>query len=202
MVTMALMTSATLFAAQIDDSNLTAAQTAELKAHAAKMSAQNLVEKSSNSLDSLSPEKAMSLAATWGTQASVAAKGFAEALGVAARELNISVNDFLGTPAGKMTAVLIIWKVAGSAILHMLFGLSFAITGMIVARVIYLRLFTKEMMPVESNWFWGMFKTTKNIRTMKSFRELDDGGEWLAFWIMIAVLLGSMAIGGVIMMPV
>lgn len=36
---------------------------------------------------------------------------FAKAIGVAAREFGVAVNDFLATPAGKLTSAIIIWKV-------------------------------------------------------------------------------------------
>lgn len=35
---------------------------------------------------------------------------FAKAIGVAAKEFGVAVNEFLGTPAGKLTAAIIVWK--------------------------------------------------------------------------------------------
>lgn len=54
------------------------------------------------------------------------AKGFAEALGVAAKEMGIAVNDFLGSPAGVLTAILIMWKVMGNVFVGM-FMLMFSV---------------------------------------------------------------------------
>jgi hypothetical protein len=125
--------------ADIDTSNLTDAQKADLQAQAAKISAQNIAQKSNNVLDEASkdPSKAMSLAATWGQQAATAAEGFAKALGIAAHELNINVNEFLSTPAGKLTAILIIWKVAGIGLVHLLWGITtFFVTG-IITRILF-----------------------------------------------------------------
>lgn len=36
---------------------------------------------------------------------------FAKAIGVAAKEVGVATNEFLSTPAGKFTAVIIAWKV-------------------------------------------------------------------------------------------
>lgn len=48
------------------------------------------------------------------TQFGKISREFAEAIGVAAKELGIAANDFLDTPAGKLTAVVILWKVMGT----------------------------------------------------------------------------------------
>lgn len=48
------------------------------------------------------------------TQFGRVSREFAEAIGVAAKELGIAANDFLDTPAGKLTAVVILWKVMGT----------------------------------------------------------------------------------------
>jgi len=46
---------------------------------------------------------------------------FGQSIGSAARELGVLVSDFLKTPVGKLTAVLIIWKIIGADLIH-LFG--------------------------------------------------------------------------------
>lgn len=43
-------------------------------------------------------------------------------LGGAAKEVGIAVNEFVQTPVGKMTAVLIVWNYMGSMIVHVLSG--------------------------------------------------------------------------------
>jgi hypothetical protein len=195
MVAVALMVSAVAFAGQtaIDTSGLSDAQVAELKAHAAKV-----VADTAKVPDVKDAGAMVTLAATWGTQAAAAAEGFAKAINIAAKELGVTVNDFLGTDAGKLTAVLIIWKVAGASIAHLFFGLLFMTIGMIVTRMIYLRLFTKEFTKVPYNRFFGMFTGEKLVRVPKSFSDLDNDGEWLAFWVMIVVCMGSLLIGAAI----
>ncbi|MEG1350441.1 MAG: hypothetical protein RSD49_20635 [Hafnia sp.] len=47
---------------------------------------------------------------------------FAKALGIAAREVGIGVNEFLVTPAGFLTAVVLIWVVVGKSVIGILVG--------------------------------------------------------------------------------
>jgi hypothetical protein len=189
---------ATSFAAQtsIDTSGLTEAQVAELKAHAAQVVAQAAKGVEAPS-DPKQVTAMVTLAATWGQQAAAAAEGFAKALSLAAKELGITVNDFLHTDAGKLTAALIIWKVAGAAFIKLLYGLLFVTVGLTIAQMIYMRLFTAGYEKVEYSRFGGFFKGTRMIRVPKTFKDLNNDGEWLAFWVLIVVLAGTMLIGGV-----
>jgi hypothetical protein len=191
---MALAMCSTVFAAQtsIDVSGLSDAQVAELKAVAAKKVA-DAANSSGTDVGAM-----VTLASTWGTQAGAAAEGFAKALNSAARELGITVNDFLATDAGKITAVLIIWKVAGASIANILIGLLFIVVGQIMARAIYTRLFTREFKEVQYSYFFGLFKGTKMVRVPMGFRGLQNDGEWLAFWVMIIVSIVSMFVGAAI----
>ena len=194
---MALMV-ATSFAAQttLDTSGLSDAQVAELKAIAAKKVAETAAQAASPNVQ---PEKitaGVTLAATWGQQAAAAAEGFAKALGIAAKELNVTINDFLASPAGKLTAALIIWKVAGATIIHFLYGLLFVTVGLTLARVLYVRLFTREYKEVQYERFFGMFKGTKMVRIPKGFQDLSKDGEWLAFWVLVVLVIGTLLLGG------
>lgn len=185
----------------IDTSGLSDAQVAELKAHAAKIVADAAKQADPGSVVSQAaqnPTAAMTLAATWGQQAASAAEGFAKALGIAAKELGVTVNDFLHTDAGKLTAALIIWKVAGAGVAKILYALLFVTAGMFITRMIYLRLFTASYEKVEYSRFGGFFKGTKLIRVPKGFHDLSNDGEWLAFWVMIIICLGSLVLGVVI----
>ena len=180
----------------IPTDGLSEAAIAELKAIAAKKVAE---QAAAVQADGASPEKitaGVTLAATWGTQAAAAAEGFAKAMGIAAKELNITINDFLKSDAGKLTAIVIIWKVAGAAIIKMLYGALFVTVGLTLVRVIYTRLFTKGYEKVEYSRFGGFFKGTKMVRIPKGFQDLNNDGEWLAFWVMIILTVGVMVIGG------
>lgn len=193
---LALLCASTAFAAStaIDTSGLSDAQIAELKAHAAQVVAQ-AAKGENEKIDPKNVSATVTLAATWGQQAAAAAEGFAKALGIAAKELNVTINDFLKSDAGKLTALIIIWKVAGAAILKALYGVVFLTVGLTMLRVIYKRLFTARFEKVEYSYFGGFFKGTKLIRIPKSFGDLDRDGEWLAFFILlgatIAVVLGG-----------
>jgi hypothetical protein len=60
----------------------------------------------------------------WGT----VAKDFAAAIGIAAKELGIAANDFLDSPAGTLTAAVILWHVAGATIWKLVVGVPFLIS--------------------------------------------------------------------------
>ena len=190
----------TSFASQtvIQTDGLSDAQVAELKAQAAKVIAETARQASTPTVENASAT--MTLAATWGTQAAAAAEGFAKAISIAARELGVTVNDFLHTDAGKLTAILIIWKVAGATVVKMLYGTLFITVGLIIVRTIYVRLFTSGYEKVAYSRFFGMFKGEKMVRVKKSFSDLNNDGEWLAFWLMLIVSMGSMLIGAFIIL--
>lgn len=42
---------------------------------------------------------------------------FAKALGIAAKEVGVSINEFMGTPAGIITTAVILWTVLGKDVL-------------------------------------------------------------------------------------
>lgn len=54
-----------------------------------------------------------------------------------ARELNIAVNEFLLTPAGKVTFVMIGWKIMARDIIHVFFSIISLIIGIFVIRIMY-----------------------------------------------------------------
>jgi len=182
-------------AATIDTSGLSEAQVAELKAHAAQIVA-NAAKAAAEPAKPAEVTAMVSLASTWGQQAAAAAEGFAKAMGIAAKELNVTINDFLKSDAGKLTAMLIIWKVAGAAFVKALYGILFVTVGLTMVRVIYTRLFTKGYEKVEYSRFGGFFKGTRMVRIPKSFHDLENDGEWLAFWVMIILTVAVMIFGG------
>jgi hypothetical protein len=192
----ALAFSTSAFSATIDTSGLSDAQIAELKSQAAAVIAKNAKEATGVKSEDISAMT--SLASTWGTQAAQAAEGFARAISIAARELGVTVNDFLKTDAGRLTAILIIWKVAGASLVKILYAMLFVIVGQVIARVIYKRLFVKEFKEVQYESFFGMFKGTKLVPVPKGFSGLREDGEWLAFVLMLVASFGSLIIGGII----
>lgn len=182
------------YSLQIDSSGLTDAQMAQLKAQAAKIASDNAVQKSAG-VTKEDIGAVTTLASTWGTQAAQAAEGFARAITIAAKELGVTVNDFLKTDAGKLTAALIVWKVAGAAFVKIIYAMLFVTIGQTIAIIIYRRLFLKGYEKVEYKRFFGMFEGTKMVRIPKGFNQLDRDGEWFAFWVMLIVSIGSLLIG-------
>ena len=194
---------ANVYASQttIDTTGMSDAAIAELKSIAAQKAAELAKQKAVDDGSVILPKDpgaVATLAATWGQQAAAAAEGFAKALSIAAKELGITINEFLGTPAGKLTAALIVWKVAGASIIHILYGLAFMTVGLIIARVIYMRLFTAGYEKLEYSRFGGFFKGTKLVRVPKTFKDLQNDGEWLAFWVMIFTVVGTLVFTGLI----
>lgn len=177
----------------VDTTGLTDAQIAELKAIAAS----TVAKTAKASTEPQNIGATLGVAATWGTQAAAAAEGFAKAIGIAAKELNVSVNDFLQTDAGKLAAIVIIWKVAGVGILKILYGTFFIVMGCIAIRLMYTRLFTESYKEVEYSMFWGAFKGTKMIRIPKSISNLKTDGEWLTFWVLIGITAITLGFGSI-----
>ena len=60
-------------------------------------------------------------------------------LGGAAREVGVAVNDFVDTPVGKMTMVLIVWNYMGSMIVHVFGGLLVMVLGLSIILYMYKR---------------------------------------------------------------
>lgn len=174
---------------EIDVSGMTGKEILELRSLTERAQV-----KESKVVDNIGPM--VELASTWGTQAAVAAEGFAKAFIIAARELGVTVNEFLQTDAGKLTALLIIWKVAGASIVHGLYGILFLTVGLTIIRVIYIRLFTAEYKEVPYTRLFGMFTGTRLVRVQKSIKDLDNDGEWLVFWIIIITTIAIMGLGG------
>lgn len=60
-----------------------------------------------------------------------------KAIGLCAKELNVAVNDFLKTPAGKFTFMMIAWKIMASDIIHVGGFLLLMLTGILLTRALY-----------------------------------------------------------------
>lgn len=196
-----ILLATSISASAVDTSNLTSAQIAKLQADASAIAAQNMAAKENGGLNAViqNPEEAVSLMSTWGVQTAAAAKGFAEALGVAAHELNIGANEFLDTPAGKLTAGIIIWKVMGEAILSLIGGVCIILFTFFLGRWLMLRVFTDGFTPTENIWFWGLLKTTKYSRTYKNIKDLKDQDDsWFLFFLGLVIMGAGFVVGIII----
>lgn len=79
-------------------------------------------------------------------------KGIAISLSAACKELSIGVNEFIKTPVGKLTTALIVWKVIGKDIWHMLLGfiLFFITMPIVISSFIYFHM-RKKIKDKEGN---------------------------------------------------
>lgn len=130
--------------------------------------------------DSLSSVKAV---AEHSSEIGEAAKGIAQAIGIAAKELGIAVNDFLKSPAGTLTVAFIFAKFFGAKILGLLLLPLYTLVarGAWQRAMIYSAEYTYE--PV----LWGLFKR-RRIASIKrtAWRDMGDSQVLLIFGIGIA----------------
>ncbi len=107
---------------------------------------------------------------------------FAKAIGVAAREVGSSVNDFMLTPAGILTMIVILTKVFGHTLLAAVLYIFMVSICFFVVRF----LFTKsvEHKPYTS---WG-FQREKKIRTYYTWDQMSETPVVWA-WICTAFVL-------------
>ena len=107
--------------------NLTEAQKADVISQIAKQAEQN--SKNGNIVSNLPSASTLS---EWASSGAEIGKGLA----AAAKELGIAVNDFVKTPVGQITMILIIWKVIGAELVHIFGGLLILLFGHFVMRFI------------------------------------------------------------------
>lgn len=96
-------------------------------------------------------------------------KEFASSLGIAANELGVAANTFLTTPAGILTAVVIIWKVFAMNIL----GLFFILSTMVVWFYM-LRSVMTEKMETRTVKGWGNAEVEKDVRVYVDFDNISS----------------------------
>ena len=121
------------------------------------------------------------------------AKQWAEALGIAAKELGIAVDKFLDTDAGKLTAIIIIWKVLGESIAGIVIGVPLLIAvlviGITTARRAKIR--TIEYSETEKNW-----RGKPRVNKVTYFAEDETVMYWFAY--VATILLSILVIACVI----
>lgn len=96
-------------------------------------------------------------------------KEFASSLGIAAKELGIAANDFLASPAGVLTAVVIIWKVFAMNILGLFFILSVMAIWMYMLRAVM-----TEKMETRMVKGWGKEEREKDVRVYVNFDKISE----------------------------
>lgn len=114
------------------------------------------------------------------------AKGVAEAIGIAAREVGVAVDDFIKTDAGKMTVALVVWHVAGDDIIGIVFGVPLVLFGAwFMFRMQDRARRTGDYRTVKGRW------GEKEVPTHKSISEMSEGEGWYlaVMTIMSAVII-------------
>ena len=102
-----------------------------------------------------------------------------------AKELGIAANEFVKTPVGKWTAAILIWKLIGNAMVHILFGV-FILMVVLPSWFVFWRKriggYTRT--PTDKTWAWGLFRC---YYTEINTRGIDS--EWTAVMIIGAVII-------------
>jgi hypothetical protein len=120
-------------------------------------------------------------------------KAFASSLGIAANELGVAVNTFLASPAGMLTAGVIIWKVFAMNILGMFF-----ILVTIGIWIFMLRAVMTEKIETKMVEGWGKTQKEKRTRIYMDFENISCERGWALVLvnivpiILIAIIVGNM----------
>lgn len=61
-------------------------------------------------------------------------EGIGKAFGGAAKEVGVTVNEFVKTPVGLMAMILIVWNYMGAMLVHLFAGISLMIVGIMLVR--------------------------------------------------------------------
>lgn len=125
----------------------------------------------------ITPEKLT----TWAT----VAEGFTRAVGAAAKEIGVSVNDFIKTPAGMITMAFIIIKAFGAGFMKILVMLFLTLVTYYVNR----HLWTESTIEVPKQ-FWGV-KWSKTKRVYYTMKEVHDLSGWISVIGTLAYLVAS-----------
>ncbi|GBG14529.1 poly(A) polymerase I [Novimethylophilus kurashikiensis] len=113
-----------------------------------------------------------------------------QVLNGAAKEVGMALNDFMATPAGKVALVLIVWKIAGGAMLHFVGGVLVWVIGAIVMYALYRRYATTEISydPEKFNIF-GFHPKLSEHRS-----ELSEGACWGLFLGSASFVFGGLIV--------
>lgn len=160
-------------AATADNLNLSAGQV--------KVLASNCQNTQQTAVEILSKAEVIDTAGQWG----VIAKDFAQAIGIAAKELGIAVNDFLDSPAGYLMALILLVKYAGA----LLIGIPYTLfSGWCLYKVLYN--FRIEKITYEyRKALWGLFE----YRKVSEVTLRDELPEHVAFYGVIAMIFTTVS---------
>lgn len=104
-------------------------------------------------------------ATQWGQMA----QEFAKALGIAAHEIGVSVNEFVASPAGYITVGVVLWKTVGGSIAK--YGLVFCIW--LLGTCLIRGMWTVRHVDREYKNIFGSLRT-KRTRVYNSWSDAED----------------------------
>ena len=158
------------------------------------------VQKSIDAAKQANTGTTLSMASEWGAQAATAAEGFAKALGIAAREIGVTVNEFISTPAGKLTAALIVWKVAGATLVSMVYGMVVLVVGLYATWLLAQHIATEKYVSAPYSRFWGLWAGERKVRVYRPFSDYSEGDCIMTIISLVLAAL-TMFVAGALIRP-
>ena len=123
------------------------------------------------------PTVSVEQASQWGT----VAKEFAGAIGIAAKELGVAVNDFIDSPAGYLMAAIKVFKFAGGVIV----AIPFTLVSSVFLYWVLSRIRIKSIEYEYKQVLWGLFEYRRKLRV----DTRDQLPEHLQFYSLAAIVL-------------
>lgn len=123
------------------------------------------------------PTVSVEKASQWGALA----KEFAGAIGIAAKELGVAVNDFLDSPAGYLMAAILVLKFAGGLIVAIPFTIGSSLFLYWVLTQIRIESIEYEYRKA----LWGLFEYRRKLRVVTR----DELPEHLQFYSLAVIVL-------------
>ncbi len=108
-----------------------------------------------------------------------------QAFSGAAKEVGVAANEFIQTPIGTLTIVLIVWHFIGSAALHL-----FGAIILILFSAYFLRWHKKSLQSVDISYdpnLTDIFGRSRQINA--SYKGITDDFKWLYWWSWVIILV-------------
>lgn len=121
------------------------------------------------------------------------AKAVAQAIGVAAKELGVAVNEFIKTPAGIFTAAIIAWKFVGAILMNYVFFVAIAVVFSILATSVrrMVRLKEYEEVPTKVG--------KRRYPILYTWKELTDNQILIVLLSYLAQISAILVLGNVLL---
>ena len=146
----------------IDVSSLTDEQKTQLMSQAVQLQKEQPALDAANMSETVRTE-----ASKWADLGSNVGKAAVSA----AKELGVAANDFVQTPLGKITMGIVIFKVIGSSLIHLIVGLIVLLTGLSIAIYLILKKKYHSVEYENATNGWGTKKTIKAFTVDEDLTE-------------------------------